>query len=91
MVFKGSAVALVTPFDENGKVNFDKIKELVEYHIENGTDAIVACGTTGEASTMNDEEHLAAIKAIIDAVDKRRKINLHLSWKAIIFIQFFTN
>ena len=71
MVFKGSAVALVTPFDENGKVNFDKIKELVEYHIENGTDAIVACGTTGEASTMNDEEHLAAIKAIIDAVDKR--------------------
>ena len=71
MIFKGSAVALVTPFDENGKVNFDKIKELVEYHIENGTDAIVACGTTGEASTMNDEEHLAAIKAIIDAVNKR--------------------
>ena len=71
MVFKGSAVALVTPFDENGKVNFDKIKELVEYHIENGTDAIVACGTTGEASTMNDEEHLASIKAIIDAVNKR--------------------
>ena len=71
MIFKGSAVALITPFDENGKVNFEKIKELVEFHIENGTDAIVACGTTGEASTMNDEEHLAAIKAIVDAVDKR--------------------
>ena len=71
MIFKGSAVALVTPFDENGNVNFDKIKELVDFQIENGTDAIVACGTTGEASTMNDEEHLAAIKAIIDDADKR--------------------
>ena len=55
MIFKGSAVALVTPFDENGNVNFEKIKELVEFQIANGTDAIVACGTTGEASTMNDE------------------------------------
>lgn len=71
MIFKGSAVALVTPFDENGNVNFEKIKELVEFQIGNGTDAIVACGTTGEASTMNDEEHLSAIKAIVDAVDKR--------------------
>ena len=71
MIFKGSAVALVTTFDENGNVNFDKIKELVDFQIENGTDAIVACGTTGEASTMNDEEHLAAIKAIIDAANKR--------------------
>ena len=71
MIFKGSAVALVTPFDENGNVNFDKIKELVDFQIENGTDAIVACGNTGEDSPMNDEEHLAAIKAIIDAADKR--------------------
>lgn len=71
MIFKGSAVALVTPFDEDGNVNFEKIKELVEFQISNGTDAIVACGTTGEASTLNDEEHLAAIKAIVDAVNKR--------------------
>lgn len=71
MIFKGSAVALVTPFDENGKVNVKKIKELVDFQIENGTDAIVACGTTGEASTMSDEEHLLAIKTIVDAVDKR--------------------
>ena len=71
MIFKGSAVALITPFDENGKVNFEKIKELIEFHITNGTDAIVACGTTGEASTMNDEEHLAVIKAVVDAVNKR--------------------
>ena len=71
MIFKGSAVALVTPFDESGNINFEKIKELVEFQIANGTDAIVACGTTGEASTMNDEEHLSAIKAICDAVNKR--------------------
>ena len=71
MIFKGSAVALVTPFDENGKVNVKKVKELVDFQIENGTDAIVACGTTGEASTMSDEEHLLAIKTIVDAVDKR--------------------
>ena len=71
MIFKGSAVALITPFDENGKVNFEKIKELIEFHITNGTDAIVACGTTGEASTMNDEEHLAVIKTVVDAVNKR--------------------
>ena len=71
MIFKGSAVSLVTPFDENGNVNFEKIKELVEFQIANGTDAIVACGTTGEASTMNDEEHLSAFKSIVDAVDKR--------------------
>lgn len=71
MIFKGSAVALVTPFDESGNINFEKIKELVEFQIANGTDAIVACGTTGEASTMNDDEHLSAIKAIVDAVDKR--------------------
>ena len=56
MIFRGSAVALITPFDENGKVDFEKLSELVEYHIENGTDAIVACGTTGEASTLSDEE-----------------------------------
>lgn len=71
MIFKGSAVALVTPFNESGNINFEKIKELVEFQIANGTDAIVACGTTGEASTMNDEEHLSAIKAIVDAVNKR--------------------
>lgn len=71
MIFKGSAVALVTPFDDEGYVNHEKLGALVEYHIANGTDAIVACGTTGEASTLSDEEHLEAIKATIDAVNKR--------------------
>ena len=71
MVFKGSAVALITPFDKNGNVNFEKIKELVEFQITNGTNAIVVCGTTGEASTMTVEEQLATIKAVVDATNKR--------------------
>ena len=56
-VFKGSAVAIITPFTENG-VNFDELGRLIEYHIENSTDAIVICGTTGEASTLSHEEHI---------------------------------
>ena len=71
MIFKGSAVALVTPFTEDGKVDVERIKALVEYHIANGTDAIVACGTTGEASTQNDAEHMLVIKTVIEAVNKR--------------------
>ncbi len=59
--FTGSGVALVTPF-KNGKVNFDKLGELIEYHIENSTDALIVCGTTGEAATMPDEEHLSVIE-----------------------------
>ena len=63
-IFVGSAVALVTPFDENG-VNFKKIEELVEYHIAHKTDAIVVCATTGEAPTLEDDDHK---KALLTAV-----------------------
>ena len=59
--FTGSGVAIVTPFDGN-KTNYDVLGELIEWHIASGTDAIIICGTTGEASTMPDEEHLAAIE-----------------------------
>ena len=71
MIFKGSAVALITPFNENNEVDFESLGKLVEYHIENNTDAIVACGTTGEASTLDDAEHLAVIKYVVDKVNKR--------------------
>ena len=60
VVFKGSGVAIITPFTNNG-VDYDKLEELIEFHIENKTDAIVICGTTGEASTMPDPEHKAAV------------------------------
>lgn len=59
--FTGSAVALVTPFTRSG-VDFDKLSELIEFHIANKTDAIVVCGTTGEASTLPDDEHISILK-----------------------------
>jgi 4-hydroxy-tetrahydrodipicolinate synthase len=69
-VFQGSAVAIITPFRERG-VDYDKLAELCEFHIQNQTDAIVVAGTTGEASTMPDDEHLEAIRCVIDTVNKR--------------------
>ena len=61
-IFEGAGVALVTPFKANGDVNYDKLEEILEEQIAGGTDAIVICGTTGEASTMSPEEHLSVIK-----------------------------
>ncbi|AXU29282.1 TPA: 4-hydroxy-tetrahydrodipicolinate synthase [Clostridioides difficile] len=71
MLFKGSAVALITPFTEDNNVNFEKLGELIEYHIENGTDALVVCGTTGEATTMSESEIFAVIKYTVEKVNKR--------------------
>lgn len=70
-LFRGSGVAIVTPFNTDGTVNFDKLGELIEFHIENKTDAIIICGTTGEASTLTDDEQIAAIKYTVDKVNKR--------------------
>ncbi len=71
--FTGSAVAIVTPFDGN-KTNYDVLGELIEWHIASGTDAIVICGTTGEASTMPDEEHLEAIRFTAEKAAGRIKV-----------------
>ncbi|WP_434565366.1 4-hydroxy-tetrahydrodipicolinate synthase [Thermoanaerobacterium thermosaccharolyticum] len=69
-VFKGSGVALVTPFTEDG-VNFNKLEELLEWHIKEGTDAVIICGTTGESSTMTEKERMDAIKFAVDKVAGR--------------------
>jgi 4-hydroxy-tetrahydrodipicolinate synthase len=69
-IFRGSAVAIVTPFNERG-INFKKLEELIEWHINSKTDAIVVCGTTGEASTMSDQERKETIKFVVDVVNKR--------------------
>jgi 4-hydroxy-tetrahydrodipicolinate synthase len=69
-VFKGSGVAIVTPFNERG-VDFKKLEELIEWHINSKTDAIIVCGTTGEASTMSDQEKKETIKFVVDVVNKR--------------------
>jgi 4-hydroxy-tetrahydrodipicolinate synthase len=72
--FFGSYVALVTPFHDDLSVNFDKITELVEWHIAEGSNGIVACGTTGEASTLKDDEQLAVIEHVAKVVNKRVKV-----------------
>ncbi len=70
-VFKGAGVAIVTPFTKNNEVDYEKLGELIEYQIANGTDSIVICGTTGEASTLTHEEHLECIRYTVDRVAKR--------------------
>ncbi len=70
-VFKGAAVAICTPFLANGEVDYDKFREQIEYQIDNGTDAIVVCGTTGEASCLSHEEHLDCIRFCTEVVDHR--------------------
>ena len=70
-IFEGAGVALITPFKENGEVNFEKLEELVEEQIAGGTDAIIACGTTGESSTMTHEEDDEIIRFICKKVNHR--------------------
>ena len=70
-IFKGSGVALITPFKENGEIDFETLKNLVEFQIKNGTDSIIICGTTGESSTLSDLEHLKCIEACVKYVNKR--------------------
>ena len=70
-IFKGAGVAIVTPMKENGEVNYEKIAEMIEYQIANGTDAIIVCGTTGESSTLTHEEHLDVIKYCTEKVAGR--------------------
>ena len=70
-MFAGSMVALVTPMNNDGSVNEDKFRELVEFQIENGTDVVVPCGTTGESATLNYEEHNLVVKACIEQVKGR--------------------
>lgn len=69
-IFEGAGVAIVTPFTDNG-IDFPKLEKLIEFHIANKTDAIIICGSTGEAATMDDDEHIAAIKCAVDTAAGR--------------------
>ena len=64
-IFTGSGVAIVTPMKADGSVNYEKYRELIEWQIESGTDAIIACGTTGESSTLTHEEHIGFMRAAV--------------------------
>ncbi len=70
-IFKGAGVAIVTPMKSNTEVDYDKLAELLDYQINNSTDAIVICGTTGESSTLTEEEHMETIRFTADYVNKR--------------------
>ena len=70
-IFTGAGVAIVTPFYDNGEVNYDRFAQLIEYQIAHKTDAIIVCGTTGEASTLSHEEHLDVIKYCVEKVNGR--------------------
>lgn len=65
-IFTGAGVAIITPMNADGSVNYAKYRELIEWQIENGTDAIITCGTTGESSTLNHEEHIAVMRAAVE-------------------------
>ncbi len=70
-IFTGAGVAIVTPFKEDGSINYERFAEQIEFQIAHKTDAIIVCGTTGEASTLSHEEHLDCIRFVVDQVNKR--------------------
>lgn len=65
-IFTGSGVALITPMKSDGSVNYDVLGDLVEFHVQNGTDAIIVCGTTGEAATLSEKEHCETISFVAE-------------------------
>ena len=70
-IFTGAGVAIVTPFNEDESINYDKLDELINYHCENGTDSIIICGTTGESATMTEEEHAECVRFTIERAKGR--------------------
>lgn len=70
-IFTGAGVAIVTPMNQDGSINYDKLGQLIDFNIDNGTDAIIICGTTGESATMSDEEHIECIRYAVEKVNKR--------------------
>lgn len=74
MIFKGSAVAVITPFDENLKVDYKAYDKILDFHLENSTDALVVCGTTGEATTMIEDEKIKLIEYTVEKIDGRMPI-----------------
>ena len=70
-IFTGAGVAIITPMNEDGSVNYAKLGELIDFNIDNGTDAIIICGTTGESATLSDEEHIECIRYAIEKTNHR--------------------
>lgn len=94
-MFSGSIVALMTPFDHTGEIDFSCLKKLVEYHIASGTDGIVAMGTTGESSTLTVEEHIKVVMRVVEFADGRIPVlagtGANATHEAISFSRAFNN
>lgn len=73
-IFTGAGVAIVTPFNEDESINYDKLDQLIDYHCNNGTDSIIICGTTGESATMSEKEHMECMKFAIERTKGRLPI-----------------
>ena len=73
-IFTGAGVAIVTPFNEDESINYDKLDQLIDYHCNNGTDSIIICGTTGESATMSEKEHMECVKFAIERTKGRLPI-----------------
>ena len=69
-VFTGAGVAIATPFDENYNIDYESFGKFIDFQVENKTDAIIVCGTSGEASTLSHEEHIAAIRYCVNRVNR---------------------
>ena len=65
-IFTGAGVAIVTPMNDDGSINYEELGNLIEFQIQGGTDAIIICGTTGESATMTEEEHIECIKYAVE-------------------------
>lgn len=88
LLFTGAGVAIVTPFNADGSVNYDSLRNMLEYQVENGTDAIIICGTTGEASTLTDEEQISVVKFAVDVIN--REFQLLLVLVVMILLMVFS-
>ncbi|MGX9417213.1 4-hydroxy-tetrahydrodipicolinate synthase [Vibrio sp. RC27] len=94
-MFSGSIVALITPFDSDGEVDYANLKKLVDYHVEAGTDAIVSVGTTGESATLSNEEHVKVVSKTVEFADDRIPViagtGANATHEAITFTRLFNN
>lgn len=94
-MFSGSITALITPMDEHGSIDYNGLKKLVEYHVEAGTDAIVAVGTTGESATVTVEEHVNIVLKTLEFSDGRIPViagaGANATHEAVAFAKMFTD
>lgn len=74
-IFTGAGVAIVTPFKEDESIDYDRLDELIDFHCENGTDSIVICGTSGEAATMTEREHMECVKFTVERTKEEFRLS----------------